>query len=496
MADLFTFVVKTSTQFRDDILRSYRAKMARLGIAVSVAPDTEIYQRAEAIGRQLAVASANTAIKADEMLPDTASGEDVGGSLDRWALAFRLSRRAAVGSVGIATFDASATSAVATGQQLVDGSGQFYEVTVGDSYDDGDSIPVQALSTGRLTNLAAGTALRWVVPPGFASESVVVGSSGLTGGADAENDEALRSRIIYRLGHPPASGNWAHVAAMAEESSPLVQRCFVYPAVEGPGTVHFAVTSAPTESSKTRDVSAVAVSSVILPYVQGLYPEHVDITGTTVANETVDVAIGMALPSAPTASPPGPGGGWLDATPWPTLSSYSSGGATVTVVTSDTSITVNAQRAPVAGVARVAFLNKTTWTLYTATVLTTSGTGPYAVTLDKPLTGIVVGDYVFPQCVNASNYVAALLDAFALMGPGEKSNAAYALARGFRHPTPSLEWPYSLGPVQLRALSDAGSEVLDTNYLYRSVVTPTVPASVSDAPNCLVPNRVGFYPST
>lgn len=496
MAELFTFTVKDVPTVRNDILRSYRSRMSRLGVAVSVAPDTEIYQRAEAVARQIVVAMANTAIKADEMMPDTASGEDVGGSLDRWAVALRLSRRTAVGSVGVVTFDASATSAVATGQQLVDGAGQFYEVTVGDSYDDGDSVPVQALSTGRLTNLAAGSVLRWVVPPGFASESVVVGSSGLTGGADAENDEALRSRVIYRLGHPPASGNWAHVAAMAEESSPLVQRCFVYPAVEGPGTLHFAVTSAPTETSKTRDVSAVAVSSVVLPYVQGLYPEHVAITGTTVANESVNVAVGLALPSSPNASPPGPGGGWLDATPWPTLSSYASGGATVTSVTSDTSFTVNAQRAPTAGVSRVAFLNKSTWALYTATVLTTSGTGPYAVTLDKPLTGIAVGDYVFPQCVNASNYVAALLDAFALMGPGEKSNAAYALARGFRHPTPSIEWPYSLGPVQLRALSDAGSEVLDTSYLYRSIVTPTVPASVSDAPNCLVPNRIGFYPST
>lgn len=501
MADaIFTFTTKTVAETRDDILRSYRSRLARLGINVSVAPDTEIYQRAEAFARQVAVASANTSIKADEMMPDTATGEESGGNLDRWGASFRMQRRPETGSAGLVVFDAVSASAVVLGAQLVDGAGQFFEVTVGSSYADGAYIPIQALSTGKLTNLAAGTVLRWVVPPGTASESVVVGASGLTGGATAETDEAYRSRILNRLGHPPASGNWAHVALLAEESNPLVQKAFVYPALQGPGTVHFAVTGAPTETSKTRDVSSVVVTSLVQPYVEGLYPEHAYFVGTSVTNQPVDVAFGLALPSSPLASPPGPGGGWFDASPWPTLSSYSSGGADVTAKTSDTAITVNAQRAPIAGVSRVAFLNYTTWELHTATVLSTAGSGPYVVTLDSPLVGIAVGDWVFPDCANLQAYIDAMIDeetgAFAAMGPGEKTASSPILsARGFRHPTPSLEWPYSLGPVQLRKLSDTGSEVLDTSYLYRSAITPTVPGAVTGNPSIFVPQKIAFYPT-
>ena len=495
MADLYTFTIKTVAELRNGGLRAYRALMARLGLDVSVAPDTEVYQRFEAMARQIAVANANIIIKADEMMPDTATGEALGGNLDRWAAALSLSRNAAVGAVGTIVFDASAASLVGAGAQLVDGAGLVFEVTTGGTYNDGDSIPINGVSTGKQTNLAAGTTLRWVAPPGFSNESATVGAAGLSGGADEENDDALRARILYRLGHPPASGNWSDVALDAESSSPLVQRAFVYPALQGPGTVHFAVTAAPTSTSKTRVLSGGVVSGTVTPYVQGALPEHVYVVGTSVTDQNVDVAFGLSLPSAPNASPPGPGGGWLDATPWPQLSSYASGGADVTAKTSDSSFTVNASQSPLAGVSRVAWVSRTDWTIKTATVVSYTGTGPWEVTLDAPLTGIAVGDWVFPQASNQDAYLTAILDAFALLGPGEKTAVAAILDRGFRHPAPSIEWPSQISSWILRQVENVGTEVLDTSYLYRSATTPTVPGAVTSPPNIFVPRKLAWYPT-
>lgn len=500
---LYTFEVRSRDTIRDDMLRCQRNGLIARGVpAPNVTPDSDEYVRAQALANELAVVEANCVIKADEAMPDTATGD----ALVRRAAAYGLTKRPAGGSVGAIVYSASVASTVAAGQLLTDGAGLTYEVTVGGSYANGATIPVEAVSTGAGTNHAAGDTLRWQSAPAFSASSALVAAGGLTNGTDAEDEETFRARFFAVLQVPPnAGGNWMTYVVTTEQSSPAIGKAFVYPALQGGATVHVAVAAAPTATSKSRDVATATMNGTIRPAVQGSLAEHADITVTTVANVNADIAFQITLPDAPAASPPGPGGGWLDGAPWPTTSGTAP--VTITTVTSTTVLTTDAATSPTANVSRIAWLSPTEWKLYTATVIDVSGTsGAYVITLDKPFVGITTGSYIWPQSVNQATYVAALLAMFSLMGPGEKSSNPSALVRGFRHPTPYTSWPYSVGAAVRKSITDAGEEVQAAEYIYRAdgvstltgssgVMTPAVPATVTNAPNIYVPHHVGFYRS-
>ncbi len=245
MADftLLGLPLKTVEDVRDDILR-----VARLGcwtrlrdkngnpLDLAVGPNTEIYQRATAIATQIVVAAANTAVQADQDMPDTAFGS----GLDRWGEVLQLLRNEAIGSVGYIVTTSTTDILIAQGTQLVDESGLYYQVTVGGSFPSGSSVQVNAISTGDGTNLAEGTTLRWINIPAYSADTAEVGTGGLVGGANAESDEPFRARILARIANPPSTGNWSHLAAIIEEATSLVRKAFVYPAAEGPSTAHWA----------------------------------------------------------------------------------------------------------------------------------------------------------------------------------------------------------------------------------------------------------------
>ena len=502
MADLNEFVTKDALSIRDDVLRTIKNGLIKQGVASpNVGPNSDWFIIATALGNELAVVQANAIVKADQQMPDTAIDAD----LARIATLLDLEKQPAAGSIGSVTIVASATSPIVTGSQLTDDAGLRYEVTVGGNYATGASVPIRAIDAGFDTNHSAGDTLRWVSAPPFCEDNTTVAVGGLVNGIDAEDDEVLRSRVLAVFQNPPGAGNWEHVAEIAEESSPSVQKSFVYPAVQGPSTCHVAVTAKPTSTNKSRVVATATMNGTVEPFIKGKLPTHAHYVVTTVSDVNTDVAIGLSLPEAPTANPPGPGGGWTNGTPWPSVDGVDYFRVTVTAVTGATQFTVDARTAPTVNVSRVAWLSPTDWKLRRALVTASSGSaGAYLITIDAAFTDIAVGAYIWPECQNAQTYVDALLEAFALMGPGEKSSNASALVRGFRHPPPSSGWPFALGPAMLRALSDAGDEVLDTTFLHRTdgtttktgsggLLTPQVPGAVTEASNQLVPRHCAFY---
>lgn len=510
---LFTYATKTNVQVRDDVLRTIKNGLIAQGIPnPNVGPNSDYFLIATAFGNELAVVLANSTILADQLMPDTAAAS----FLDRWLNLVGLSRRPALPSAGLVTITVSVASTLITvGMQLIDNVGLRYQVTVAGSYGNGANVPVQAIDTGKATNHANGDTLTWVTAPAFTASNVSVGTTGgtdgLSGGADSEVgvDEPPRQRLFSVLQNPPKGGNSADIITWASEASPIVQGAWVYPALMGPGTVFAAVAREPqttvplTSTSKNRDITSTLMAGTIQPFVQGNLPEHVFSVIASVANQPVDIAILLALPSAPSASPPGLGGGWLDGSPWP-VSISGTTPVTVTAVTSSTVFTVNAVTPPQAGVSHIAWLNPANWTLYTAIVVSFTGTsGAYVLTVDTPMPGIANGSYVFPQSAQQLNYVAAVFQAFSVMGPGEWTSSLGVLARAFRHPTPGLAWPYSLGATFLKTVINSGPEVLDANWLFRSATTPTVPGSVtvdtttgnltSAAVNIFVPRNIALY---
>ena len=492
---LKTFAGKTAKVVHDDMLRVLKNALINRGVATpNIGPGSDWDLEATAIGNEHEVLYANQQIVADQQMLDTATGT----GLDRIGNFYGLSRRGASLSAGFGTFAASQSSFIAAGQQLIDTQGLRYQVSTGGTYANLAQLPISGVDAGSLTNHISGDVLKWVVAPAYASNSVTINAGGLVGAIDAENDDTYRSRIQGRLAFPPQGGNWAQLAALAVASSTNVQAAFVYPACNGPATVHVCTVTYPTNvaasTAKNRSVDAATMSSVVTPYIQGNIAEYVECNVTTATSQPTSVAIGLSLPASPQASPPGPGGGWLDATPWPNGSDTVTSG-TVGTVTSSTVFVVNAFVSPTANVTRVAFLDPSNWTFYTARVLSVSGSTPnWTITIDTPWPNVANGCYVFPQSTNQTTYVAAIMSAFSNMGPGEVTANATVLSRGFRHPLPTLQWPYTTGTTQLKTVISSGSEVLDARYIRGGSQTPNVAGSVYTAPSVLVPANIGFYP--
>ncbi len=498
---LYTFTVRDPATIRDDMLRGIRNALIARGVPnPNVTPDSDEYVRAQGLANELAVVEANCILKADEAMPDTATGE----ALESRAAPYGLSKRPAGGSAGAIVFSSSVASAVAAGSLLADGAGLTYRVTTSGSYANGDTIPVVAVSTGAATNRAAGDKLRWQNAPAYSAPDADVWLGGLVNGTEAEDNETFRARFFAVLQVPPnAGGNWQTHAILAEQSSPAVSKAFVYPALEGGATVHVAVAAAPTATNKNRDVAPITMTGTIIPTLLGALFSPAETTITTVQNVPIDVAFRMDLPDAASASPPGLGGGWLDGSPWPVTNGTQP--VMITAVTSTTVLTTNAMTPPQAGVSRIAWLSTLTWTVYSATVIGVTGTpGAYVITLDKPFVGVGVGAFIWPQSVQQDRYVAAILAAFSLMGPGEKTTNTRALVRGYRHPPPSVAWPSSIGSSMRKALTDAGDEVAAAEYIYRTdgvttltagsgLLTPQPPYNITLAPNQYTPRNIGLY---
>lgn len=517
--------IKTVEQIRDDYLRTYRNALISRGIPnPNVSKGTEIYGRATALAQQIYAASVGVPLAADAQMADSAQGDD----LVRLCKPYGLALRPAGPSAGPLVLAASISTpiAIAEGEQLLDGNGLTYQVATGGSYTAGGSpVPITSVATGSATNLPAGTVLRWVTPPAFVSQTAKVGTGGLIGGTDAEIYEGLRARLLELLGTPPNGVNWASLVTAIEDSTGAVQKGFAYPACNGASTEHGAAVGAPpgtmTPTGRNRDVDAlVTLPTVIVPAVLATRPEFVETIVTTVQNYPVQLCIGLSLPASALSSPQGPGGGWIDADPFPVPDYIAILYCATTVVTSSTSITVESASAPVLG-GQVCWVSTNDWQLYTAKIVsfTVSGAGPlytYAIALDTPFVSvngvtIAVGDYVFPAALNMGNYVAAWLAGFAALGPGEKTNATGLMPRALRRPLASQSWPSALLRPFLANFTGAGPEVTDAQYLYKSPVAgapsptiitvfgtqyiaPPLPALITDGAYILTPNRVAFYP--
>jgi len=500
--DITLFTVKTVEQIRDDMLRTYANELRRRGIPnPNTSPGTEIYIRYTAIAQQIAIALNNTVIKADSQMIDTAQD----GDLVRLAGLYGLSQRAAGGSAGyivLSTTVGTTPIAIAVGSQLSDGSGLEYKVSLAGNYQDGDNVPVSAIDTGVATNLSVGEVLRWSAPPSYVTSTALVGSGGLTGGVDQETIEDLRTRLAEIFHTPPAGGNWSQVAGIAESSSTFVQKAFVYPACNGPATAGVAVITAPTATNKSRDItnggSNNVLNSTVKPAIIAAFPEFAEFIITGTVDYPASVSMGLSLPSATTASPPGVGGGWLDAIPFPTK--ISQGFTGCTNVTASDHFQILADAAPQVGNS-ITWLSRDDWKPRVAKILSyvDDGGGFYTVVIDTPFTSdngvdIAVGDWISPAAVNSETYYNAMLEVFANFGPGEKTNLSGLLPRASRRPSVSSTWVSNLGPSVIKFLENTGSEVLDVSYLYRSIVTPGVPGSIQDAPYVLTPLQIGFYP--
>ncbi|MDP3088875.1 MAG: baseplate J/gp47 family protein [Methylotenera sp.] len=193
---------------------------------------------AEVYGKELAGAShelhGHLQFIAQNVIYDTATSE----YLDRWASIWLTTPRlAATPASGNVTITGENGIVIPVDSGFISATGIEYISQADVTISAGTAlVALVALTSGSNTNLIAGSLLSLSTPITSVASVATVDASGLTQGADQEDDSKLRARLLARIQQPPHGGadydyvNWALEV-------PGVTRAWVYPQELGLGTV-------------------------------------------------------------------------------------------------------------------------------------------------------------------------------------------------------------------------------------------------------------------
>ena len=157
---------------------------------------------------------------------DSAEAEYLTRLGDIWGVA----RKAAVSASGVVTFTGTAGAVIPAGTELQRVDGTLYTTNAEAMVPAGGvaSAAVTASSAGAAGDTDASVTLTLTSPVDSVSSTTTVNAGGLTGGADAEKDDALRGRLLARIQTPPQGGSASDYEAWAL-AVPRVTRAWVYP---------------------------------------------------------------------------------------------------------------------------------------------------------------------------------------------------------------------------------------------------------------------------
>lgn len=169
---------------------------------------------------------------ADQIMPDRATGQFLARHVAIWG----LRPKAAVAAVITATATGTNDSPILSGTQVSRSDGAIYATTAAATITAGTAtITLQAVDAGLDGDVAPGAVLTFTAPvPGVNATVSVIGTS--TGGAEEEDAEALRARLLQRIRTPPKGGAASDYVSWALEQ-PGVTRAWCYPNWLGAGTV-------------------------------------------------------------------------------------------------------------------------------------------------------------------------------------------------------------------------------------------------------------------
>jgi len=166
-----------------------------------------------------------------QIIFDTAEAE----YLERWASIWKVYRLPSSFATGTVTLTGTNGATIPALTELQRADGALYTVDADVDIAAGTAVvSVTAVDAGQAGNAATGYALTLTTPiDGVVSKGT---AGALSGGADAETDDALRARFIARIQQPPHGGAKHDYEAWALEVAG-VTRAWVYPQESGIGTV-------------------------------------------------------------------------------------------------------------------------------------------------------------------------------------------------------------------------------------------------------------------
>ncbi|WP_439596451.1 baseplate J/gp47 family protein [Falsiroseomonas sp.] len=220
------------------------------------APDTVLGVLARTWGMTLFDAHLFLRWLADQLMADTAT-EWLPRLADIWGI-YRTAAQAATGP---------GTAAGVTGTPLPAGlslraPGGALFVTLATAAIGGDgtaTVQIQATTPGAGGNLGAGTVLTLVSPVlDLNPQSVTVAAPGLSGGADEEDLEALRARVLARIRQPSMGGATSDYEDWARAALAGVAQVAVLPGATGPGTVSIVIAMDGPRAPTTGELATIS----------------------------------------------------------------------------------------------------------------------------------------------------------------------------------------------------------------------------------------------
>jgi uncharacterized phage protein gp47/JayE len=422
----------TIVELRDAILRTIKLGFQRLGLEANVLVGSENYIRADAFARRAVQAFANNKASLEKYHPLTATGQ----ALIDIAAVYGVTKREPSKASGYVAITCTGSVTIPAGYQCTAPNGEKYVTTSVNTVATGEEVQVEAVNVGDATNQDPATDVTWdSAAVGNLQQVATIADGGITGGADEDTEEELRSRLIDRLAFPGVGGNVSQTRSFAEAASAAVDGAYVYAAVRGPGSLDVAI----VRDEGDRALGTSTVNAVAAALAANL-PGHADINVTSVLEQGLDVVFQGTLPLPSTAG--GAGGGWRDASPWPsgTPSAGTSDGK-VTAYNSGTGVaTVRETVTPVAGQS-IGIWSPDDEEMYEYTVTAVGGSaGAWTITVQDSAGAVgfktsPLAAFVSAGAFSLTDYAATIAAQFLLLGPGEKTASQDILPRGRRQPT-------------------------------------------------------------
>jgi len=271
--------MKTIEEIYDEMLAVFRRETGAEASAVS-----DLSVKLYAVAAQVYALYVQGEWLARQTFPQTAEGT----YLERHAALRGLARRGAVKSEGLIRFSVDTASSgdleIPAGTVCATAGQVRFETTADAVLPAGEisvEVPARAMEAGQTGNVPAGSIQAMAVPP--VGVSRCVNPSAFTGGADEEDDETLRARVLETYKRMPNGAN----AAFYEQgalSFDEVSAVTVLPRERGRGTVDVVVATA-------AGIPGAALLEELTEYFSSRREIAVDVQVRAPEPKSVDVAV-------------------------------------------------------------------------------------------------------------------------------------------------------------------------------------------------------------